>query len=115
MSVWYYRTIDKNFLNRLYVPKQVYLAAPKKEFLIIFYPFLEPCHQILKRQLQTSIRNLLPQCNIKVILKSTNHLSSLFRFKDVIPKELRSQLIQRGRGDEIFQKWLKMGGWEIFT
>ena len=95
MSVWYYRTIDKNFLNRLYVPKQVYLAAPKKEFLIIFYPFLEPCHQILKRQLQTSIRNLLPQCNIKVILKSTNHLSSLFRFKDVIPKELRSHLVYK--------------------
>ena len=43
----------------------------------------------LKRKLQNS----LPQCNIKVILKSTNHLSSLFHFKDVIPKELRSHLV----------------------
>ena len=49
----------------------------------------------LKRKLQTSIRNSLPQCNIKVILKSTNHLSSLFRFKDVIPKELRSHLVYK--------------------
>ena len=49
----------------------------------------------LKQKLQTSIRNSLPQCNIKVILKSTNHLSSLFRFKDVIPKELRSHLVYK--------------------
>ena len=49
----------------------------------------------LKRKLQTSIRNSLPQCNIKVILKSTNHLSSLYRFKDVIPKELRSHLVYK--------------------
>ena len=49
----------------------------------------------LKRKLQTSIRNSLPQCNIKVILKSTNHLSSFFRFKDVIPKELRYHIVYK--------------------
>ena len=50
----------------------------------------------LKRKLQTSIRNSLPQCNIiKVILKSTNYLSSIFRFKNVIPKELRSHLVYK--------------------
>ena len=49
----------------------------------------------LKRKLHTSIRNSLPQCNIKVILRSTNHLSSLFCFKDVIPKELRPQLVYK--------------------
>ena len=49
----------------------------------------------LKRKLQTSIRNSLPQCNIKVILKSTNQLSSLFRFKDIIPEELRSHLVYK--------------------
>ena len=30
-----------------------------------------------------------------MILKSTNHLSLLFRFKDVIPKELRSHLVYK--------------------
>ena len=49
----------------------------------------------LKRKLQISIRNSLPQCNIKVILKSTKRLSALFRFKDVIPKKLRSHLIYK--------------------
>ena len=49
----------------------------------------------LKRKLHTCFRNSLPQCQIKVILKSTNRLSSLFRFKDVIPKELQSHLIYK--------------------
>ena len=45
--------------------------------------------------MQTSIRNSLPQCNIKVTLKSLNHLSSLFCFKDVIPKEFRSHRVYK--------------------
>ena len=84
----------RTFLNRLYVPKQVHLTAPKKELLIIL-PFLGTMSSNLKRKLQTSIRNSLPQCNIKIILKSTKRLSALFRFKDVIPKELRSHLVYK--------------------
>ena len=49
----------------------------------------------LKRKLQTCFRNSLPQCNIKIILKSTNRLSSLFHFKDVIPKAMKSHLIYK--------------------
>ena len=45
--------------------------------------------------MQISIRNSLPQCNIKVTFKSLNHLSSLFRFKNVIPKEFRSHLVYK--------------------
>ena len=41
------------------------------------------------------MRNSLPQRNIKVMLKSAKHLSALFRFKDVIPKELRSHLVYK--------------------
>ena len=82
----------RTFLNRFYVPRQVYFAAPKKELLIIL-PFLGAMSSNLKQKLQTFIRNSLPQCNIKVILDSTNHLFSLFGFKDFIPKELRSHLV----------------------
>ena len=84
----------RTFLNRLYVPKQIYLTAPKQELLIIL-PFLGTMSSNLKQKLQTSIRNSLPQCNIKVILKLTKRLSALFRFKDVIPKELRSHLVYK--------------------
>ena len=84
----------RTFLNRLYVPKQVYSTAPKKELLIIL-PFLGTMSSNLKQKLQTSIQNSLPQYNTKVILKSTNHLSSLFHFKDIITKELRSHLVYK--------------------
>ena len=49
----------------------------------------------LKQKLRTCFKHSLPQCNIKIILKSTNCLSSLFRFKDVIPKELHSDLVYK--------------------
>ena len=74
--------------------QNICLTTPKKELLIIL-PFLETMPSISKRKLQASIRNSLPQCNIKVILKSTNHLSPLFRFKDAIPIELRSHLVYK--------------------
>ena len=84
----------KTFLNKLYVPKKVYLTAPKKELFIIL-PYLETMSSSLKRKLRNCFGNSLPQCNIKIIFKSTTRLSSLFRFKDVLPKELRSHLVYK--------------------
>ena len=46
----------------------------------------------LKRRLKVSFKNSLPQCNMKMILKSTNR-PSLFRFKFVTPKELESHIV----------------------
>ena len=40
-----------------------------------------------------NFKNSVPQCNIKMILKSTHCLSSLFRFKDGIPKEVQSHIV----------------------
>ena len=37
----------------------------------------------------------LPQCNTKVIFQSKNRFSNLFRFKDSIPKELRSHIVYK--------------------
>ena len=49
----------------------------------------------LKQKLRTYFKNPLPQCNIKIILKSTNRFSSLFHFKDVISKELQSYMVYK--------------------
>ena len=84
----------KSFLNRLHVPKKVIPTVPKKELFIVL-PYLGTLSSNLKRKLRTCFKNSLPQCNIKIILKSTNRLSSLFRFKDVIPKELQSHLVYK--------------------
>ena len=56
---------------------------------------MERCHPIFKRKLRTCFENSLLQRNIKIILKSTNLLSSFFRFKDVIPKELQSHIVYK--------------------
>ena len=82
------------FLNKLHVPKIVIPTVPKKQLFIVL-PYLGTISSGLKRKLRTCFKNSLPQCNIKIILKSTNRLSSLFRFKDVIPKELQSHLVYK--------------------
>ena len=84
----------RSFLNKLHVPKKVIPTVPKKELFIVL-PYLGTLSSNLKRKLRTCFKNSLPQCNIKIILKSTNCLSSLSRFKDVIPKELQSHLVYK--------------------
>ena len=49
----------------------------------------------LKRKLHSYFAKSLPSCNLKIIFKSTNRLSSLFNFKDVLPKELKSHLVYK--------------------
>ena len=47
----------------------------------------------VRSRLYICFNKTLPQCNIKAIFPSKNRLSNLFRFKDSIPKELRSHLV----------------------
>ena len=66
-----------------------------KKKLFIVRPYLETISSNLKQKLRTYFKNSLPQCNIKIILNSTNGLSSLFRFKYVIPKELQFHIVYK--------------------
>ena len=77
----------RSFLNKFHVPKKVIPTVPKKELFIVLL-YLGTLSN-LQRKLRTCFKNSLPQC------KSTNRLSSLFRFKDVIPKELESHLVYK--------------------
>ena len=49
----------------------------------------------LKQKLRICFRNSLQQCSIKVILECGNRLPSLFRFKDIIRKELQSHRVYK--------------------
>ena len=49
----------------------------------------------LKQILRTCFKNSLPQCKVKMIVDSTNRLFSLFRFKDVILKDLESHIVYK--------------------
>ena len=84
----------RSFLNKLHVPKKVIWTAPKKELFIV-HSYLGALSSNLKRKLRTCFKNSLPKCNIKIILNSINRLSSLFNFKDVIPKELQYHLVYK--------------------
>ena len=80
----------KSFLNKIHVPKKVIPTMSKKE-LFVMTSRNDAINLALK--LRTCFKNSLPQCNIKIIFKPTNRLSSLFHFKDVTPKELVSYSI----------------------
>ena len=69
----------RSFLNKLHVPKKVIPAVPKKKHFIIL-PYLGTLSSNLKQKTRTCFKNSLPQCNFKIILKSTNRFSSVFRF-----------------------------------
>ena len=71
------------FFKKLHVPKKVIPTVPKKEVFIVL-PYLGTLSSDLRPKLRTCFKNSLPQCNIKIILKSTNRLSSLFRFKELL-------------------------------
>ena len=81
-------------MNKHHVRKKVIRTVPKKELFIVL-PSLGMLSSNLKQKLRTCFKNSLPQCNIKIILQSTNRLFSLFRFKDVIRKELQSHLVYK--------------------
>ena len=84
----------KTFLNKIYVPKKNLINVPKKDVLIVL-PFLGQFFLNLRSRLYNCFNKTLPQCNIKVIFQSKKRLSNLFRFKDSIPKELRSHIVYK--------------------
>ena len=84
----------KTFLNKIYVPKRILITVPKKDVLIIL-PFLGQFSLNLRSRLHNCFNKTLPRCNIKVIFQSKNLLTNLIRFKDSIPKELRSHIVYK--------------------
>ena len=50
---------------------------------------------LVRKRLQSCIRNHLPYCSLRIAFQSKTRLSSLFCFKDIIPKEIRSHLVYK--------------------
>ena len=80
--------------KRIYVPKRILITVPKKDVLIV-PRFLGQFSLNLRSRLYNCFNKTLPQCNIRVIFQSKNRLSNLFRFRDSIPKELRSHIVYK--------------------
>ena len=75
------------FLQKLYVTKAIQDTVNKKQLLIVL-PFLVAQSFLIRKWLQSCTRNYLPYAFQSII-----RLSSLFCFKDIIPKEISSHLV----------------------
>ena len=84
----------KKFFDKLYITKKIYQTVEKKQLLIIL-PFLGHLSFETRNRLNSCIRNQLPSCSLRIAFQSKTRLSSLFKFKESIPKYLRSHLIYK--------------------
>ena len=84
----------KKYLDKVFIKKEVVLKASKKE-LICALPFIGDKPLQLRTCLFNFIENNLKFCKLKVIFQSPCKLSSLFRYKDSLKKEICSGIIYR--------------------
>ena len=84
----------KKYLDKVFIKKEVVLKASKKE-LICVLPFIGNKSLQLRTGLVISIENNLKFCKLKVIFQSPCKLSSLFRYKDSLKKEIGSDIVYR--------------------
>ena len=84
----------KKYFEKVFIKKKVVLTASKKE-LICFLPFIGNKSLQLRNRLVNSIENNLKFCKLKVIFQSPCQLSSPFRYKDSLKKEIGSDVAYR--------------------
>ena len=84
----------KRFLNKVFVEKNFFLTASKKQ-LVCVLPFIGKKSLQLRSRLIKSIQRNLQFCSLKVVFQSTCKLRSLFHFKDTLDKKIRSDLVCR--------------------
>lgn len=82
------------FFNKIREKKVLVHTVPKMEVSVIL-PFLGTTSTNVRNNLIKSFRNILPFCNIKVVFKTTNRLSSYFKYKDTFPKSLISGVLYK--------------------
>ena len=84
----------KKYLDKVFIKKKVVLKAPKKK-LICVLPFLGKKSVQLRTRLVNSIESNLKFCKLKVIFQSPYKRNSLFRYKDSLQKNIRSDIVYR--------------------
>ena len=84
----------KQFLQKRYVIKAIQDTVNKKQLPIVL-PFLDAHSFLIRKQLQSCIRNNLPYSSLRIVFQFKTRLSSLFRFRDIIPKEISSHLVSK--------------------
>ena len=89
------RFLDKiisKFLDKSF-KKRVTITTIPKEASRLVLPYLGTQSLRLKKRLYKLFKELLPSGNSEIIFKTTQIMSSCFRFKDAIPRSLFSGVI----------------------
>ena len=86
--------INTKFLQKLYVTKDIQDTVNEKQ-LVMVLAFLGAQSSLIRKRLQSCLRNCLPYCSLRIAFQSKTRLSSLFRFKYFISKEISSHLVYK--------------------
>ena len=73
-------------------PKDPIQSAEKLEVMICL-PYMGTVSLKLRQRLLTTFAYALPCCNLRVVFKSGLRLSHFFKFKDIVPRDLRSKVV----------------------
>ena len=84
----------KRFLDKVFIEKKTFLTASKKQ-LVCVLPFIGKNSLQLRSRLVKSIQGNLQFCSLKVVFQSPCKLCSLFQFKEILDKKIRSDLVYR--------------------
>ena len=84
----------KRFLDKVYIRKKVFFSVSKKE-LVCVLPFIGKKSLQLRSRLVKSVQQNLKFCSLKIVFQSPCKLRSLFHFKDILDKKIRSDLVYR--------------------
>jgi len=89
--------IEKNIrttLNRLLVPVEPTLTV-SKDVIYMKLPYLGTISHCLERKLSNLIKTHYSTVTLKVVYTTSLSLSNLFKFKDKVPKPLRSSIVYK--------------------
>ena len=85
---------NKNYVDNLYVKKEINLLAPKKQLTYVL-PFFDKKSLQLRSRLVNSVKKTVSFCNWKVVSRSQRKLNTFFRFKDTLNQKIRSFFVYR--------------------
>ena len=83
-----------NYLEKLYVKKEVYLLAPKKQLTCVV-TFLGNKSLQLRSRLGSSVNKTVLFRTLKVVFRSQRKWNTLFWLKDTLSKKIRSFRVYR--------------------
>ena len=95
---------DKNF------KKQATITTVAKKTLLLILPYLGTQSLKLKKNLNKLFKEQLPSGKLEMVFRTTQRMSSCFRFKDVISCSLLSGVIQlpSGKLEMVFRTTQRM-------